>query len=224
MRRFLVASLVVCSVAVRAQSPAAITGHWEGSLAARNMDVAFQIDVATNKNGELIGTVTIPSQHLTGLPLIKIAVDGNNVTLSARSDQLMTATLNADGTLSGDYSTADMTAPFALKRTGDATIAPAPRSAAVAKDLEGRWSGSLAGLHLELTLTNDADGAIATLVNVDEGGLTIPLSITRDGAAVTLTATAIAGTWTGSLTADGSLTGTFSENQQSAPLTFTRQR
>ena len=224
MRRFLVASLVVCSAVVRAQSPAAITGHWEGSLAARNMDVAFQIDVAKDGRGELIGTITVPSQHLTGLPLIKIVLDGHNVTLSARSDQLMTATLNADGTLSGDYSTGDMTAPFALKRTGDATIAPAPRSAPVAADLEGRWSGSLAGQHLELTLANDGGGAIATLISVDEGGLTIPLVIARDGATVTLTSAAIGATWTGSLTADGSLAGTFTENQQSAPLTFTRRR
>src|SRR5581483_8109120 len=143
-----------------------------------------------------------------------------NVTLSARSDQLMTATLNADGTLSGDYSTADMTAPFALKRTGDATIAPAPRSAPVAADLEGRWSGSLAGQHLELTLANDGGGAIATLISVDEGGLTIPL----DCATLTLTSAAICATWTGSLTVDVLLAGTSTENQQWAPLTFTRRR
>ena len=223
------ASLLLSSVSARAQAPADPTGHWEGSLDAHGTDVAFQVDFAKNPAGGFIGSISIPGQRLKGLPLTKIDLDGRTITFGARSDQLMIATISPDNaSMTGDFSSSAFTGAFVLTRAGGPQVASAPRSAAIGKELEGRWTGVLdvdGGLHLVLTLANQADGtSIASLVNVDEGGVMIPLTVTADGPQVTLTTTTIDGRFAGTLRATGTeLAGTFTQGALSAPLTFRRQ-
>lgn len=199
------------------------SGHWEGAVDAPSMTIAFQVDIAKTSDG-LDGAITIPSQHLTGLPLTKIAVAADSVTFGARADQLLTGAI--DGTsMTGTYSVGPMSLPFTLTRTGDARLSPPPRSAALSKQLEGTWHGTLDGtdrrLDLVLTMTNRPDGtAIATIVNVSEGGLRIPVVVVHHASAVTVESRAVPGTFTGELTASGELKGTFQIGDASAPLTF----
>jgi len=156
------ASLLLSSVSARAQAPADPTGHWEGSLDAHGTDVAFQVDFAKNPAGGFIGSISIPGQRLKGLPLTKIDLDGRTITFGARSDQLMIATISPDNaSMTGDFSSSAFTGAFVLTRAGGPQVASAPRSAAIGKELEGRWTGVLdvdGGLHLVLTLANQADG------------------------------------------------------------------
>jgi hypothetical protein len=232
MRRTLIvlATLLLSSPLARAQSPVDPSGHWEGSLQLPAMDVAFQIDFVKQASGELAGAISIPMQHLTGLPLTKIAVDGATITFGARSDQMMAGSLSADGqSMTGDFSMSGLGAPFTLTRTGDAKMPARPRGAAIAKALEGKWQGTLdvdGGLHLVLTLANEPDGAsVGTVVNLDEGGLTIPVAIASDGASIRLTSTATEGVFAATLNQAGTeLTGTYSQGGVTLPLTFTRAR
>ena len=226
----LVLSLLVSSTAARAQSRVDPSGHWSGSLQLPAMEIGFEIDLARSAAGALTGTISIPSQHLANLPLTTLAIDGDTLTLAARTDQMMTATLASDGqSMSGEYTVHGMNVPFALTRRGEAHIVPPARGAAIRKDLEGTWTGTLdvdGGLHLVLTLASDADGAsIATVVNLDEGGLTIPLVASIDGAAIRLTSPAIDGVVVATPNADATrLTGTYTQGGVSLPLTFTRAR
>lgn len=224
MTSMLAALALAAAVAVpqRAVDP---TGHWEGTVEAPAMTIAFQVDIGKTPDG-FAGAITIPSQHLKGLPLTKIAVDAESVTFGAREDQLLSGSIDGK-TMSGSYSAGPMSLPFTLTRTGDAAIDPAPTSPAVSKQLEGTWRGTLddtAGhLELVLTMTNRPDGtAVATIVNVSEGGLRIPVVVSQHASTVTVESRAVPGTFTGELTAAGELKGTFQAGDASAPLTFRR--
>ena len=82
------------------------------------------------------------------------------------------------------------------------------------------------GLRLVLTLANAPDGTSrGQIVNLDEGGLTIPIVIATDGRRITLTSPATPGAFAGTLGPDGrAIAGSYTENGQEIPLTFTRAR
>ena len=97
-----------------------------------------------------------------------------------------------------------MTMPFSMTRKGEAHIEAPPASAAVASDLEGTWSGVIAAsigeVHVLLYIANTGDGhSSAYLVNQDQGGIRLPLVVSRDHSAVTLTSTVVASGFTGTL-------------------------
>jgi len=217
-------SMFVALAVAAAVSP---SGHWEGTLETPQSSIAFQVDIA-QVDGALAGAISIPQQHVKELPLTTIIMDGTSITFGARSDQLLSGDVDAAGTaIAGTYSAGPYSFPFTLKRTGDATIAPPPTSARVDSDLEGTWRGVLgdtAGeLHLVLTMTNTPDGrAIATVVNEDEGGVRLPVVVSRQGRAVTIASHVVESSFTGELNARGEIVGTFHQGAAEIPLTFRR--
>jgi hypothetical protein len=104
----------------------------------------------------------------------------------------------------------------------------APVSAPIPSDLEGTWSGVIAAngldVHVQVTLANGRDGTSSgRLVNLDQGGLELPLAIARDGTRVTLTSPVAAISFTGTLNADaGELGGAFTQGAASVPATLRR--
>ena len=219
------------SVLVAAALAVAInpSGHWEGSVDTPQASIAMQVDFAP-VNGELAGAITIPQQHIAGLPLTKIAIDGSSITFGARTDQLMAATVDDGGkTMSGTFSLDSFSFPFSLTRTGDSKLAPRPTSAPFGKELEGTWHGALADtagrLQLLLTMVNRPDGsAVATIVNLDEGSLQLPVVVSKQGTTVTIESHVVESAFTGELNANGELVGTFHQGAFEIPLTFTRER
>jgi hypothetical protein len=227
-RMLLAAALSLAAAPLVAQTPN-LSGHWEGSLQTPAMDIPFSIDVARNAEGQFAGTVNLPAEHIKGLPLLKVAVDGTSVSFYARTDQPLAGALSADGqTVTGDYFAGGATMPFSMTRKGEAHIEPPPASAAVAADLEGTWTGVIAAsggeVHVQLVLANTGPAeATAHLVNLDQGGLRIPMVVRRDQSAVTLTSTVVASGFTGTLNAAaGELTGTFTQGSLAVPATFRR--
>src|SRR5262245_65751700 len=98
-RTLLAAALTLAFAPALAAQPAADpSGHWEGTLQAPAMAVPFAIDLARNDQGQLAGTISLPAERISGLPLLKVAVDGAAVSFYARADQPMTGSLSADGT------------------------------------------------------------------------------------------------------------------------------
>jgi hypothetical protein len=106
-------------------------------------------------------------------------------------------------------------------------VAPPLTSAPIGKDLEGTWTSTVedTGNHVALTLTNHADGtATGHLVNLSEGGLTIPVAIRQAGSSVTFETTVVAGSFSGALNAAGTeLAGTWKEGTVSKPITFRKK-
>jgi hypothetical protein len=211
-----------------AQAPTA-SGHWTGVLETPAQPLDVEVDLKPGTPPAWVGTISIPAQNLKGFP-ISVDVQGTSVSFvmeKVPGTPTFKGTLAADGaTISGDFSQGPGTLPLKLTRKGDAVFTAPAKSTAVAKELEGTWSGALAvggqTLRLTLKLANGADAATGTIISVDQGGAEIPITtITQDGAHLTLELPAIAGKYTGDLT-DGKLVGTWSQGPGSAPLEFTR--
>jgi len=221
--------LLLVAAPLPAQTATDPSGHWQGTVNAQGTEIPFAIDIATISAGRFAGTVSVPAQKITSLPLTKIAVDGTALTFQARSDQPFTATLSDDRqSMSGDFHVDDHALPFVLSRAGDAAIAPRPKSAPIGKDLEGTWTATIesggVSRHLSMTLINNPDGtASGQVVHDDEGGLELPVTVARHGASVTIETVPIASTFTATLNDDATeLRGTVAQGPETAPLTFRR--
>lgn len=50
--------------------------------------MSFEVDLAKNSERDIVGTFSVPAQHLNGLPLVKVVVSDGTMTFGAREDQL----------------------------------------------------------------------------------------------------------------------------------------
>ena len=217
-----------CAIPARAQSDqGTLSGHWKGTVQVQAMQLNFEVDIAKTPPGDLAGTIGLPSQHIKGLPLLKVALDGTVVSFYARDDQPFRGTL-AGGTVTGDMTVEGLIAPFTMTRSGEATIEAPPRNAGINKELAGTWNGALEAdgrrLRLVMTLVPQADGTmLAEMTDVDEGGLKSPLRLTQEGTNLTIESVAIPAKIAGALNENGTeLIGTFTQGPASLPVTLRR--
>jgi hypothetical protein len=230
-RSIIAAAILAAAVGVaRAQSAVDPSGHWEGTVEVPDMPVQVEIDLTRGSNGELSGSFT-QTGRLNGLPLANLAIDHWSLTFqikgSPAGERLFKGDVSDDGQLmTGKFAQAGYSIPFALKRTGDARVEAAPKSAPISNALEGAWSGTLeingAVRQLVLTLANHPDGtSTGSILNVEEG-LEFPLSaIAQTGSNVTLDIKAVAGSYSGALNDGGSeISGTLKQGSATLPLTF----
>jgi hypothetical protein len=210
------------------------SGHWEGTIQVQpTMAVKVEIDLARNGKGELAGTFGQPAQGVKGLPLATVAVETGSVRFVVKGGPdaaTFGGTLSADGSsLSGDVSQAGYSVPFRLTRTGDARIAPVPKSAAIGKELEGTWNGALdvngQQMRLIVKMANQPDGtATGTIVSPDGSGVEVPIAMTQNASNLTIDVTSIGATYTGVLNATGTeLAGTWTQQSSALPLTLRKQ-
>ncbi len=137
--------------------------------------------------------------------------------------------LSADGkSMSGEVVATQGSAPFSLTRTGDARIAPAPKSPPIGKELEGTWNGTLdlgeRQMRLVVRMANQPDGtATGTIVSPDGSGVDIPIAITQTASKVTIDVPSVGASYVGVLNAAGTeLAGTWTQLSAALPLTFRR--
>lgn len=224
MYRIFLIGLLAMSPAIFAQDAA--KGHWTGAIEVPNNTMAIEVDLDKSANG-WIGSLAIPAQGATGLPLEAIAFQNGKWTFrvkGAPGEPTFTGTISEDGkAMTGDFAQGPGIMPFKLTRTGDPKVETPKTSPAVAKEFTGAWEGTLeAGmsLRLKLKITNAESGATATLTSVDQGGAEIPVSaITQKDAKLTLEVKAVNGGYEAELNKEGTeLTGTWSQNGNAIPL------
>lgn len=206
-------------------------GQWSGSLESPAGPVTIQVDLDKADSG-WIGSISIPSQGATGLPLDAISFNAGKASFHLKGvpgDPTFTGTLSADGkVLDGDLAQAGTSHPLKLSRTGEAKVEVPKPSPAVAPQFVGAWEGTLeagAELRLVITITNGKAGSEATLVSVDQGNAQIPVSgITQKAAKLTLQVNALAGNYEGEINKQGTeLTGTWTQAGNSFPLTLKKK-
>src|SRR4029077_4835122 len=142
-----------------------------------------------------------------------------------------TGVLAADGqSIAHEFLVFGNSLPFALLRKGDAVIQPPPRSAAIGKELAGTWTATVVAegvqRRLVMTLENGSDGSgTGRVVNEDEGGLVLPVSIVQHGSSVTIETLPIASTFTATLNdAATELAGTVTQGAATRQIVFRRAK
>ncbi len=206
-------------------------GHWSGSLESPAGSIAIEVDL-DKADGGWIGSISIPTQGASGLPLDQISFNSGKASFHLKGvpgDPTFTATLSADGkVLEGNFVQGGASQPLKLSRTGEAKVEVPKPSPPVAPQFVGTWEGTLqagADLRLVLTISNGKAGAEATLVSVDQGNAQIPVSaIAQKETKLTLQVNAVAGSYEGEINKEGTeLNGTWTQAGNSFPLTLKKR-
>ncbi len=222
--------LFLSAASLPAQTSVDPSGHWEGTIHAPAMEVIIEIDLARNAAGALMGTFGNPAEKIHGFPLSNVAVAGTSLTceIKATGGGTFHGALAADGkSMKGTFSTHGMELPFELTRTGAAKIEAAPKSAAVSKELEGNWNGTLdvqgTPHQVGLRIINRSDGTATGFV-ISNDGAEVPITlIAQKESDVTLDVKSVSGSYAGTLKGDGTeLAGTWTQGVFVGPLTFRR--
>ena len=124
--------------------------------------------------------------------------------------------------MTGEFTQGPGSFPFKFSRTGDPKVEVEKASPAVAKDFLGSWEGTLEGpgLRLVLKISNDAGGAKAVLISLDQGGVEIPASaIEQKDSKLTLTVNMVGGKYEAEINKESSeLSGTWTQGGNGLPL------
>ena len=226
--RILFGALLIAGVLSAQDGP---RGHWTGSIAIPDHPLAVEVDLDKTAAG-WVGSIAIPAQNASGLPLEAIAFADGKWTFRIKAgpgQPTFTGTLSADGqTLSGDFTQGGGSFPFKLSRTGDAKVAAIKRSPAVAKEFLGTWEGTLveAGQphRLVLKMANDESGASAVLVSVEVGAEIPVATIEQKDAELKLSVQAVGGEYWGEINQDGTeLSGSWTQSGNNLPLKFKKK-
>ena len=149
LRRTLLLGVLLLTPGSLAQAQVAAdpSGHWEGTLKVPQMELRVEIDLARDNQGVFAGTFSQPAQGVKGLPLSSVTVEASAVRFVVKGGPepaTFDGALSADATsISGTVTQSGFTIPMNLSRTGDARIVRVPKSAPIAKELEGTWNGTL---------------------------------------------------------------------------------
>jgi len=231
-----VALALVPATTLLAQPPVDPSGHWSGAIhvpaynGASSREIGIEIDLATNAKGEFAATISQPDQNVNGLPLGNVSFDGQVISFELRANGggVFKGTVADARSLAGDFTTAEgaLVIPFNLARTGDPRMPAAPKSAAIGKELEGTWSGSIdiqsKTERLVLKMVNRPDGsATGTVVDLDGSNVEIPIAINQKSANVTIEVPSVAATFTAVLNGT-ELSGTWNQGPVSLPVHLTR--
>ena len=225
VRRAAVA-LVWIAAAVPLSAQGDMRGHWSGSIETPGGALAMEVDLDKTASG-WIGSVSIPAQGATGVPLDAISFQDGKGSFHFKGipgDPTFAGTLSADGkTLDGTFSQGPASLPLKLARTGEAKVETPKTSPVIAPEFVGTWEGTIQagpGLRVMVTIANGSSGAEAQMVSVDQGNAQIPVSaVIQKGTKLTLQVTAVGGGYEGEINKDGTeLNGTWTQRGNSVAL------
>ncbi|HUX45659.1 MAG TPA: alpha/beta fold hydrolase [Terracidiphilus sp.] len=230
MKIFRISALALVALVVTLLSPSAFTqttlaGDWHGTLDAGGTQLHLILHIAAASNGTLSATLDSVDQGALGIPVSTIALKGSSLNLTVDAVHgTYEGTVNAaNSEITGTWSQG-MALPLNFHRG----VAPPEPKPAPPSDIDGNWLGSLnlgpVELRIVLKITNTADGLTAKLQSPDQSPNWIPISsITRAGDALSFDIPAIGASFQGKLAPGlGSVSGTFSQNGKSFPLTLNK--
>jgi hypothetical protein len=216
--------LVASAAVLSAQSD--MRGHWSGNIDSPVGAVAIEVDLDKTASG-WIGSVSIPAQGASGIPLDGIALTDGKASFHFKGGPEapgFTGTLSADGkTLDGAFAAGLQSLPLKLTRTGEAKVELPKASPAVAAEFVGSWEGTVnfgVPLRIVVTISNGKDGAEAVMASLDQGNVQIPVSaVVQKDKKLTLEVKAAGGAYEGEMNKEGTeISGTWTQLGMSTPL------
>ncbi|MBM3814484.1 MAG: hypothetical protein FJW20_22900 [Acidimicrobiia bacterium] len=220
---------IVLAALLLASPLTAQSGHWKGSIQTPNGELDVEIDLAQDGDKGWIGSLSIPSQNAKGLGLLNVAVKEGSISfaLKAPGQPRFQGTIDKEGgKMTGQFIQSGTEMTFQLTRTGEAKVEKPVRNAALSKELEGTWEGTLdtpqGSLRLRVVLSNEAGAGTGSLFSVDQGNTELPIArITQKDAAVILEVPLIDGGFRGELKGN-EMAGEWSQRGNSLPLQLTK--
>ena len=108
----IIALTTVVFMGVNAQS---VSGDWKGTLSVQgmNLDLIFHL---AEENGSYSGTLDVPVQGATGIPVDKVETDGKTIKLGVSAAQIIYNGALQGDSIVGNYEQAGMSLPLTLKR------------------------------------------------------------------------------------------------------------
>jgi len=235
MRIFSFASVLAVlfvTAPLAAQSGADPSGHWEGAIQLPDKPLALEIDVLKSAKGEWTATLNNPAEHLKGVPLADVSLDGSTLKFAIKGSKggRFELALAADNrAVSGSFTTSEgnYTLPFTATRTGEARVESVPPSPAIRKEFEGVWAGDLdlsgKTVHIVLKLANQPDGTASGTIRSNNDDSDFPVAIVQKDASLSVELKITGGSFSGTLGADNaSINGAWMQGGYSLPLTFRR--
>lgn len=134
--------LVSGGISKGAEQQPALSGQWEGAVQIPGYELRVVIDLA-QKDQKWVGSLTAPQFGLKGAPLSGLAVKENHVEFGLNGTAAFKAHLETDGVLKGEYTQGGNSAPFLLKRVGEAHVDLPELSTPISKDIQGDWKGTV---------------------------------------------------------------------------------
>jgi hypothetical protein len=172
-------SLVWCKST--AQQPL-LSGQWEGAVQIPGYELRVVVDLA-QQGHEWVGSLTAPELGVKGAPLSGIAVKQSDVEFESKGAASFRGHLETNGELKGEYKQGGNSAPFLLKRVGDAHVDYPEPSTPISKDIQGEWKGEFqlltSKINVILKLPNSGTPAApaAELTVIDWGNAKIPITL-----------------------------------------------
>ncbi len=230
----LTAMFAVMNVVAFPQQAPGPAAHWEGGIQMPDREVRITVDLAKNSKGGWIGSVSFPNGGPVDAPLCEISVKDAAVRFSIAGlpdAPSFDGKLSQDGNgMSGTATSDKGSAPFQLKRNGEANVKVPPPSTLLSKEFEGSWEGTLEvpdgrRLRAVLKLARASDGtATGTLISVDEGAKEFSITtITQKDKQLQFEIRVINGKYTGQLDDSGAeIAGEYTISRLKLPLVFKR--
>lgn len=105
-------AIILTTMTLKAQS---IAGDWKGTLSVQgiNLELLFHI---TGEEGSLTGTLDVPMQGASGIPVDLIELSGSEVKLAVTAAQIVYKGELQGDSITGNYEQAGMVLPLTLKR------------------------------------------------------------------------------------------------------------
>ncbi len=105
-------AIILLTMSIQAQN---IAGDWKGTLSVQGVDLELVFHLA-GENGSLTGTMDVPMQGATGIPVDVIEQTGNELKLGVSAAQITYKGVLQGDSITGNYEQAGMTLPLTLKR------------------------------------------------------------------------------------------------------------
>jgi hypothetical protein len=229
--RLVFLAMALAGVIGAAEEPEGPSGHWEGKLQMPNRELGMAVDLARDRKGVWIGSMSLAGTSAKDVPLhgLKVVAAAVRFTADLPDLAVFEGSLSEDeNSLSSKRSNALGSVPFGLTRQGRANVSVPPPNSVLSKQFAGLWEGTLTAdgktLRIRLKLAPATDGvAQAVLTSVDQGNTEIPVtSVTIQGRQLQVEARAVSGMYRGTLGAGGEIAGEWSQSSERLPLTLKR--
>jgi hypothetical protein len=217
-------------LALPCQAAEPLAGRWEGAVHIPGNELPVVVDFAPDGNGGWAGSITMPGFNTKGLPLKDVVIKGTDASFAIKTapargfEATFKAHLDANNSLTGQFTEAGNTAPFELKLVGPPQVDLPRRSTALTKDIEGEWVGEFQLLgyprKVTLKLSNNEHGGAAEFVVVGKRVNNLPVDlVTQEGTLLDVHSSEFGALFEARFRKEkGELDGTFSQGPFEVPL------